>query len=236
LRLLLDRGNLERDQEQLLELIGPLVARAWRLTDALASSRRHQGLSRSVLDELATGVVVLDSSGNVLQTNPAARRQLATQRELRIEQGCLRAQSQALQRTIAELLARATRFEGRGVETEQMLLPREAPWGPIEVLLIGSPRFMDSDPNAVAVALLFDPRREEENPAVVLSRRYHLGFEERQILSLLLRGRDIPEIAATLDVPRAAVEACLRNLYEQIGTTRQVELVKLLLSRPPSEG
>ncbi len=235
LRLLVDRTALGSEAEQLLELLGPLIARAWRLTDALASSRRNLGLSRTVLDELPTGVLVLDSAGGVLFMNPAARRQLASQQELRIEQGYLRAQSQVLQRTISELLARATRFEGRGVETELMLLPREAPWGPVEMLLVASPRFLDSDPNAVGVALLFDPRREEENPTVILARRYHLGFEDRQVLSLLLRGRDIPEIALTLDVPRAAVEACLRNLYEHIGTTRQVELIKLLLSRPRTE-
>ena len=51
------------------------------------------------------------------------------------------------------------------------------------------------------------------------------------MLALLLRGRDIAEIAAALDVPHDAIAACLRNLYEQVGTTRQVELVKLLLAR-----
>lgn len=230
LRLLLDRASLEPGQEQLLDLLGPFLSRAWRLTDALAASRRFQTWSRNQLDELATGVLVLDSAGGVLLVNQAARRQIGSQRELRIDRGYLRAQSEVLQRTIAELLARATRFEGRGVETETMLLPRDAPWGPLEVLLVASPRFMDGDPSAVAVALLFDPRREEENPAVILSRRFHLGFEERQVLSLLLRGRDIPEIALTLDVPREAVQGCLRNLYEQIGTTRQVDLIRLLLA------
>jgi DNA-binding NarL/FixJ family response regulator len=99
------------------------------------------------------------------------------------------------------------------------------------MLIVASPRFSDADPAAVGVALLFDPRREEENPAVVLARRYHLGFEESQVVALLLRGRDIPEIAAALDVPRDAVAACLKSLYQQVGTTRQVELVKLLLAQ-----
>ena len=83
----------------------------------------------------------------------------------------------------------------------------------------------------LAVALAFDPRREEENPAHVLARRFHLGYEETQVVSLLLHGRDIAAIAGTLDVPRTAIAACLANLYDQIGTTRQVELVKLLLAR-----
>jgi len=231
LRLLVDRSELLPAIEERLRRIGPLVVKAWRLTDTLAASRRHQAWSGQVLERLSTGVLVLDAAGRVLQANGAARRLLGSQSELAIERGQLRAAAIGLQRSLAELLARAARFEGRGVATESLLLPREAPWGPLEMLIVASPRFTDGDPAAVAVALLFDPRREEENPAVVLARRHHLSFEESQVLALLLRGRDIAEIAAALDVPHDAIAACLRNLYEQVGTTRQVELVKLLLAR-----
>jgi PAS domain-containing protein len=235
LRLLVDRSDLDRAEEERLQRIGPLLVKAWKLTDALASSRRHQAWNAAVLDQLATGVFALDSAGRILLANGAARRLLASQGELEVARGQLRAISLGLQRSLAELLARAARFDGRGVATESVLLPREPPYGPLEMLLVASPRFADADPAAVAVALLFDPRREEENPAVVLARRYHLSFEESQVLALLLRGRDIPEIAAALDVPAEAVAACLKNLYEQVGTTRQVELVKLLLARSATE-
>ena len=50
------------------------------------------------------------------------------------------------------------------------------------------------------------------------------------MIGQLLHGRSIPEIAATLGVPREVIAACLRGLYEQVGTTRQVELVKVLLA------
>lgn len=231
LRLLIDRGELAGAAGELLDRVGPLLVKAWKLTDALAASRRNQNWTAGVLERLATGVLVLDPAGRILQSNPAARRQLQTQAELSVERGQLRARSLGLQRSLAELLARASRFDGRGTATESILLAREAPAGPLEMLVVASPRFSDADPAAVGVALLFDPRREEENPAVVLARRYHLGFEESQVVALLLRGRDIPEIAAALDVPRDAVAACLKSLYQQVGTTRQVELVKLLLAQ-----
>jgi len=231
LRLLVDRVDLDPIATELLERVGPLIVKAWKLTDALAASRRSHAWTVNVLERMATGVLVLDAAGRLLQANQAARRLLQTQNELVVERGQLRARSLGLQRSLAELLARASRFDGRGTATETILLPRDAPAGPLEMLLVASPRFSDADPAAVGVALLFDPRREEENPAVVLARRFHLGFEESQVVALLLRGRDIPDIAAALDVPRDAVSACLKNLYEQVGTTRQVELVKLLLAQ-----
>lgn len=231
LRLLIDRASVEPAGEELLAQVAPLVARAWRLTDALAASQRHQAWTANLLERQATGILVLDAGGRVLQANEAARRRLGEQQELSVARGVVRANAEVLQRSLAELLARATRFDKRGVATETLLLPRPGDQSPLEFLVIASPRFADGNPEAVAVALVFDPRAEAENPATVLARRFRLSFEEGQVVSLLLHGRDIPAIAAALDVPRTAVAGSLRNLYEQIGTTRQVELVKLLLAR-----
>ncbi len=231
LRLLIDRVETDAPSTELLEIVGPLVARAWRLTDALAASQRHQAWTATVLERLGTGVLVLDSAGRVLQANDAARRRLAEQNEISVARGAIRANSALLQRSLAEVLARASRFDGRGAATENMLLPRGDKDGPLELLVVASPRFADGNPEAVAVALVFDPRQQEENPGEVLARRFRLSYEEMQVVSLLLHGHDIPAISGTLDVPHPAVAACLRNLYEQIGTTRQVDLVKLLLAR-----
>lgn len=231
LRLLLDRVDVDAAGEELLAAIGPLIARAWRLTDALAASQRHQAWTVNLLERQATGILVLDAAARVLQANDSARRLLAEQSEVSVARGVVRAASAPLQRSLVELLARAARFDRRGVATETLLLPRAGDRSPLELLVVASPRFADANPEAVAVALVFDPRVEAENPATVLARRFRMSYEESQVVSLLLHGRDIPAIAAVLDAPASAVEVCLRNLYEQIGTTRQVELVKLLLSR-----
>jgi PAS domain-containing protein len=231
LRLMLDREQIAPAAERLLERAGPLVARAWRLTDAFAASQRHQAWTANLLEKLATGVLVLDRSGRVLQGNDAARRLLAEQSEVSIARGVLRAETPAVERTLSELLARALRFQGRGAATETLYLPRQDEKPALELLIVASPRFADGNPEAVAVGLVFDPRRREQNPAAVLAHRFHLGYEESQVVSLLLHGHDIPTISGTLDVPDAAVQACLASLYDRIGTTRQVELVKLLLMR-----
>lgn len=145
--------------------------------------------------------------------------------------GVLRAASESLQRALGELLARAARVERRGAVTASLLLPRAS--GPLELLIVGSSRFADGNPEAVAIAMAFEPGKADEDPAQVLGGRYRLCFEETQVVSLLLHGYDIPGVAAELKVKRAAVEACLRSLYEQMGTSRQVELVKVLLARGP---
>ena len=232
LSLLLDRADLDAETHQLVERVAPLLARAWRLTDAMAAAERRQSWSARVLEPLATGTLVVGRDGVVLQTNPAARAKLAAQSELRIDDGRLRGASQALDRSLTALFSSDSQFDERRVATESMLISRGGD-GALEVLVIASPRFADALPTAVAVVLLFDPRADAEDPAVALAARYDLSFEQAQVVGHLLRGRSIPEVASELGVPTPVISSCLGGIYQQVGTTRQVELVKLLLAGPP---
>jgi len=232
LSLLLDRADLDAESYQLVERMAPLLARAWRLTDALAASERRQSWSSRVLEPLATGIFVVGRDGVVLQTNPAARVKLAAQSELKIDEGRLRGASQALDRSLAALFATDSQFDERRVATESIRISRGGD-GVLEVLVIASPRFADALPTAVAVVLVFDPRADAEEPAAALAARYDLSFEQAQVVGHLLRGRSIPEVATELGVPTAVISSCLGGIYQQVGTTRQVELVKLLLAGPP---
>lgn len=228
LSLLIDRIQLDSETLAGLHQLLPIVATSWRLTDQLAASERRQSWGSRTLEPLSMGVLILARDGVVLQANAAAHRLLGEQKEIRIEGARLRSQSPALERSFAALLASEIRPEEKRVATESILLPR-AGGGTVEVLIVASPRFGDALPSAVAVALLFDPTRDAENPAVALAARFDLSFEQTQVVGHLMRGRSIDEIAAALQVPQEVITSCLGGLYAQIGTTRQVELVKLLL-------
>lgn len=227
--LLVDRVPFDHETLAIIERIGPLLASAWRLTDLLVASERRQSWGARTLEPLATGIVILARDGLVLQSNAAAKRVLAAQKELRIEGGRLKAASAGLERSLSRLLTAEIRPEEKRVATESILLSRSGE-DSLEVLVVASPRFADSLPAAVAVALLFDPARDAENPAVALAARHDLSFEQTQVVGHLLRGRNIPEIAQALGVPQDVITSCLGGVYAQIGTTRQVELVKLLLA------
>jgi hypothetical protein len=232
LSLLVDRVRFEPETLETMNRLAPILASAWRITDLLAASERRQSWGARTLESLATGILILARDGLVLQSNASAMRLLSGQKELRIEGGRLHAASPALERSLAALLATEIHPEEKRVATEAILLPRNGE-GALEVLVIASPRFSDAIPSAVAVALVFDPSRDAENPAVALATRFDLSFEQTQMVGHLLHGRNIPETASALSVPQEVVTSCLGGLYSQIGTTRQVELVKLLLAGQP---
>jgi hypothetical protein len=229
LSLLVDRVNFDSETLAEIHRLAPIVGAAWRLTDMLAASERRQSWGPRSFESLAMGVLILARDGLVLQANAALHPLLAEQRELRIDGGRLRAASPALERSLGALLTADIRPDEKRVATQSILLPRQG-GGTVEVLLVASPRFSDALPAAVAVALVFDPQSDAENPAVALASRHDLSFEQTQVVGYLLRGRTIPEIASTLGIPQDVISSCLGGIYAQIGTTRQVELVKLLLS------
>ncbi len=230
LSLLVDRDEMPEEAAEWLARAAELVGRAWRLTDQLAATGRSQSWNAAVLDRLATGVLVLAVDGAILQANAAARERLREQEALQIEGGRLVASSAALTRSLAAVFGSDFRQDDRRVVAETLHLPRRS-LSTLEVLLVASPRFADAVPDATAVALLFDPSEPLETPAQVLAARFSLSFEETQVINHLLRGHSIAEIAAALEVSREVISACLKGLYERVGTTRQVELIKVLLSR-----
>lgn len=230
--LLVDRVRFDAATLETMSRLTPILASAWRITDLLAASERRQSWGARTLEPLQTGILILARDGLVLQSNASAAKLLVGQKEIRIEGGKLRTASASLGRSLAALLTAEIHPEEKRVATESILLPRTGV-GALEVLVISSPRFSDAMPAAVAVALVFDPSRDSENPAVALATRFDLSFEQTQVVGHLLHGRNIPEMARALSVPEEVVTSCLGGIYAQVGTTRQVELVKLLLAGQP---
>ena len=215
--LLVDRVRFDAATLETMGRLTPILASAWRITDLLASSERRQSWGARTLEPLATGILILARDGLVLQSNAAATRLLAGQKELRVEGGRLRTATASLGRSLSALLTAEIHPEEKRVATESILLSRTGA-GALEVLVIASPRFSDALPAAVAVAL---------------ATRFDLSFEQTQVVGHLLHGRNIPDMARALSVPEEVVTSCLGGIYAQVGTTRQVELVKLLLAGQP---
>jgi len=70
-------------------------------------------------------------------------------------------------------------------------------------------------------------------PGEVLVRLYGLTFAETRLIGLLAAGRSLDEAATALGISRATARTHLRHIFEKTGTTRQSQLMKLVLSALP---
>jgi len=232
LRLLLERGPLEAHEKALLARLIPHLARAWRVTGRLAEAERRLRLTGQTLDRLATGVALVDAAGLVLVANAVAERLLAGESELRIEAGHLVAGDPALARRLAAALARlAGSHSERSSAAERLCLRVGVEEARLELLLL--PHSDGGDVAAAPVVLfVYDRSGAGLAPADLLEKIYGLTAAEARVVDRILVGRTLEEIAGDLGIGRETVRTHLQHVFRKVGTTRQADLVRLLLTGP----
>ena len=65
----------------------------------------------------------------------------------------------------------------------------------------------------------------DRSPAELVSDAHNLSQREREVLVLIMRGRNVPAIAEELVLSRNTVQTHVRHIYEQLGVHSRQELV-----------
>ncbi len=103
-----------------------------------------------------------------------------------------------------------------------VVLPYHAPSGAETVL----------EPRSSAVVMIYDPARPRMDPPRILRELYRLSEAELQVCWRLANGETLDEIAAAEGVSRETVRSQLKRVFAKTGTSRQSELVRLILVGP----
>jgi DNA-binding CsgD family transcriptional regulator len=86
---------------------------------------------------------------------------------------------------------------------------------------------------AVAAVLVTDPERNlVGGSGPRLAAQFRLTAAEAKVAALLVQGSDVASIAEALSIRVATVRTHVRNLLHKTSTTRQSELIRVLLSGP----
>ena len=188
-------------------------------TPAAGADRRvsHAQLL-SVLDHLHLGVFVTDPAGTVLQLNRKARAIINQQDGLRLGPG-----------------ARLHPWPfADGAADHAVTLRRRSGRAPLSLLLVqldsGGLRD-DDDPPRMAL-FVSDPEDRGATIEEVLCKLYGLTKAEARVTQRLVQGRSVEQIASDLAVHRNTVRAHLKQAFQKTGTSRQAELVSLVLTGP----
>jgi DNA-binding NarL/FixJ family response regulator len=180
----------------------------------------------SVLDHLPLGVFVTDGTGTVLQLNRKARAILNQQDGLRLGPG-----------------ARLWPWPFPGEATPDapyeptgraVTIPRRSGRAPLSLLLVSLDSGGLQDGNEPPRLALFvsDPEERGTTTDDILCRLYGLTKAEARVTQRLAQGHSVEEIADDLAVHRNTVRAHLKQAFQKTGTSRQAELVSLVLTGP----
>ena len=182
------------------------------------------------------GMIITDENARILHLNRTAEDLVQQGRGLVIHNGMLSAKTKSdatrLRQTIGDVVSEARL--GRGARPRALPLHRFAEMHPLSIVIKpmwcpdgGDPR---KRIGPLANLIVADPDRRMEAPADLLRPFFDLTPAESVVLEQLVHGLTLQEIADTSGTSRNTVRNQLHIVFEKTGTSRQSELIKLVLS------
>jgi len=224
------RRMVDPAMKRRLSLIVPHASRALLINRAITSQLTLATALVDVLDNLASGIFLLDAFCRVVHANSAGHALLAADDVVRSVAGQLVTSSTEANQTLREALA--TRSEIALLATRGHAIPLLSPGGeryvahilPLSsVLRNGSERVVD----AAGALLLRKVSLGGQSYGELIARTFDLTPAELRVFLSIVEVGGVPETAAALGIAETTAKTHLHRVFAKTGVSRQADLVKL---------
>jgi len=219
-----------RDAVDVMALVFPHLRCALELRRKFVDLDAKNSLLDSALNELSTGVLVVDRSGSVLLMNRSAENLLKAAEGLLIRGRRLRASILTESAQLETLMSRAATIAcEKGTAPGGTVLISRTARRPLTVTIAPLLRPATTLPtNAVAIAFIRDPEHEVQPCIDFLERNYRLTPAEARVTVLLISGHSLKEVSGLCGVTHNTVRSQLKAIFLKTGVRRQSELMLLV--------
>jgi DNA-binding CsgD family transcriptional regulator/PAS domain-containing protein len=227
------RPPFGRGETALLRELMPHLQRALQIHRRLADSQALADGSITALDLLAHGILLLDTAGRIMFANRTAEEVLRAHDGLTVHRkelfGARVNETTALRALIAAAVA-TSGGEGTGAGG-LVLIGRPSGRSPLRVLVtpVVQRHVLMGSAGAAACVFITDPERSPLPATVHLQRAFGFSAAETRVAAALLDGESVECLADRLCISRNTARTHLRRLFAKTGTTRQADLIRVLL-------
>src|SRR3984893_4209781 len=233
---------LTDEQLRLFEAVARHLGRAVRINRQLWKLELANLAATEQVEMLPDGAMLADASGRVVLANAVAKAMLDARDGIFLcnERLAVAGNPDALQKLVASCARRSVGIGGPGGELK---VPRELPRPPLQVTIapLRSAMRLADVPwigvgTPVAIVVVTDPESDRRRRQMNLRRRFDLTFTEAALAAEILRGDGRKAAARRRGISDATAKTQLSSIFEQTGTHRQAELVRLLLDAAGVQG
>ena len=225
-------GSWETGQIEMIERLLPHIRQFVCVRDVLAGADALGASLTGLLETTRSGVIHLDRRGRIVEANDRARDILRRADGLSDQGGFLGAWLPADNANLQRLLTRALpSFGGQGVSGSITIgrlcrLPRLA----VHINPVTDSYSDYRSRRVAALVLIVDPASQPRiNPRLV-AETLGLTPAEGRVAAMLAEGKTVRDIAMATSRQEGAVHWLLHQIYRKHGISRQVDLVRLVLS------
>lgn len=191
----------------------------------------------ATLNTLVSGIFLVGRDGRILHMNSLAEHFLKTSHALHVVQGKLTATDRDAAAVLAAVLASGKPDAIRSAPRARTIaLPRVAGGGLVATVthLCSPPNVQNSSPaSAVTVVVVQDPSLAPHLPGEAFAQLYCLTQAELRVALAMVPGSTPQNAAAKLGISCNTVKTHLQRIFEKTATSRQADLVALMLRTIP---
>ena len=219
-------------QIAMVRRLTPHIRQFIRVRQALVCAQAGDTTVTALLETPRIGVLHLDRRGRILAVNDRARSLLRDGEGVSDEDGVLQARAPDDQVRLAQLVAEALPTSSAVPVSGSMLLGRAAGVPPLVVHVkpVGVPSPDYGARHVAALVLLVEPGRHPRLDPDVVARTLGLTPAESQVAVWLADGKSVRDIALATGLTEGAIDWHLKQIYKTLPISRQVDLVRLVLS------
>lgn len=215
----------------------PHLERAVSIGFRLGTFGATQQMSFQMLDANPFAIVVLDETAHVIFVNRAARALISGQDGLVLSSNILSSRHLGDNARLQDLIGRALRLANGEAAEPAGAMHALRPSGKRPYTILVSPlcrtHFMLSRMRPAVCIAITDPEREAELPEKILRTLYGLAPAEVRLAGHIAGGKSVQDAADALGISYTTARTQLAAIFRKTATSRQGELVRLLLSELP---
>ena len=199
---------------------------------ALIRAEARSSTVTTLLDNPRIGVLELDRRGRIIEVNDRARSLLRQGEGLSDRDGVLRAREASDRLRLDRLVASALPASGAVAVSGSMLLRRSSGLPPLVVHVkpVAVPQPDYGARHVAALVLIVEPgSRRRIDPGLVAA-ALGLTQAESQVAVWLAEGKSVRDIAQATGLSENTLYWHLQQIYQKKSISRQVDLVRLVLS------
>ena len=210
----------------------PHIRQFVHVRQALVRAQAGDTTVTALLGNPRVGILHLDRRGRILAVNDRARSLLRHGTGLSDREGVLQARAPDDQGRLARLVAEALPTSGAVPVSGSMLLGRVSglPLVVVHVTPVGVPQPDYGARHVAALVLMVEPGSWPRIDPGLVATTLGLTPAESQVAVWLTQGKSVREIALTMGLTDGAIYWHLKQIYQKLPISRQVDLVRLVLS------
>lgn len=232
-----EMGEWSDQRMDMLTALVPHIQRALKIHRQLALLETEEKALRLGFDKMVMGLALIDRFGEIVYTNPMANNILQGHPSLTRRGNRIYATHREDGHKLAEMLNEAIQSDA-GLDREPRAIGLRSPASSQVLPVLVTPvskgdRLADADSNRVRAAIYFsDPQHSHPMSPDTLMKTYGLTAAEAWVAIGVANGLSLEDVAEQSGTSINTARSQLRSIFRKTNTSRQAELVKLLLTGP----